>query len=221
MEKALAAANAIGDDRLQRQTQGRVVPESFTHGSSPQRQAWFTTGVKTGSVQRCNTFAPDAKPATRAAKINRRDLLDPCDLLVLRGDDAHALDPARRTDPPGSANFLHDLRAALPLADCRRSRNPGCRRTAAARGCAATSRCSSIRPSNTTPCALTASTGGFERRMILAFTRVTFLTLRGDFFLRLATGFLRSCLVSTYKIRLRVQSRRAEYPASTPFAPEV
>jgi len=61
VEKALAAASAIGDDRL---TQGRVAPESFTHGTSAQRQAWFTTGVKTGSVQRCNTFAPDAKPAT-------------------------------------------------------------------------------------------------------------------------------------------------------------
>ncbi len=63
VEKALAAASAVGDDRLQRQRQGRVVPESFTHGSSAQRQAWFTTGVKTGSVQRCNTFAPDARPA--------------------------------------------------------------------------------------------------------------------------------------------------------------
>jgi predicted metalloprotease len=64
VEKALAAASAIGDDQLQRQTQGRVAPESFTHGTSAQRVAWFTTGVKTGSVQRCNTFAPDAKPAT-------------------------------------------------------------------------------------------------------------------------------------------------------------
>ncbi len=64
LEKALAAAGAVGDDRLQRQTQGRVAPESFTHGTSAQRQAWFTTGVKTGSVQRCNTFAPDAKPGT-------------------------------------------------------------------------------------------------------------------------------------------------------------
>ena len=64
VEKALAAASAIGDDRLQWQSQGRVVPESFTHGTSAQRQAWFTTGVKTGSVQRCNTFAQDAKPAT-------------------------------------------------------------------------------------------------------------------------------------------------------------
>ena len=61
VEKALAAAGAVGDDRL---TQGRVAPESFTHGTSAQRQAWFTTGVKTGSVQRCNTFAPDAKPTT-------------------------------------------------------------------------------------------------------------------------------------------------------------
>ncbi len=61
LEKALAAAAAVGDDRL---TQGRMAPESFTHGTSAQRQAWFTTGAKTGSVQRCNTFAPDARPAS-------------------------------------------------------------------------------------------------------------------------------------------------------------
>ena len=64
LEKALAAAGAVGDDRLQRQMQGRVAPESFTHGTSAQRVAWFTTGVKTGSVQRCDTFAADAKPAS-------------------------------------------------------------------------------------------------------------------------------------------------------------
>jgi predicted metalloprotease len=57
IEKALAAASAIGDDRIQRQTQGMVVPESFTHGSSQQRMTWFMNGVKSGSVQKCNTFA--------------------------------------------------------------------------------------------------------------------------------------------------------------------
>jgi predicted metalloprotease len=57
IEKALAAAAAIGDDRLQRQSQGTVVPESFTHGSSQQRMTWFMNGVKSGSIQRCNTFA--------------------------------------------------------------------------------------------------------------------------------------------------------------------
>jgi uncharacterized protein len=57
VEAALAAATAIGDDRLQRQTRGFVVPESFTHGSSAQRVRWFRTGLETGDVRRCDTFA--------------------------------------------------------------------------------------------------------------------------------------------------------------------
>ena len=57
IEEALNAATAIGDDRLQQQTQGRVVPESFTHGSSAQRVRWFKTGVDTGSLKACDTFA--------------------------------------------------------------------------------------------------------------------------------------------------------------------
>ena len=57
VEEALNAAAAIGDDALQRKSQGQVVPDSFTHGSSEQRQRWFHTGLKTGSVQACDTFA--------------------------------------------------------------------------------------------------------------------------------------------------------------------
>jgi predicted metalloprotease len=56
-EEALAAATAIGDDRLQQQAQGRVVPESFTHGSSAQRVRWFQRGLKSGNPKDCNTFA--------------------------------------------------------------------------------------------------------------------------------------------------------------------
>lgn len=56
IEQAIAAAEAIGDDRLQRKTQGQVVPDSFTHGSSAQRVRWLTTGLKQGSVQACDTF---------------------------------------------------------------------------------------------------------------------------------------------------------------------
>ena len=56
VEQALAAASAIGDDRLQRQTQGRVVPDSFTHGSSAQRTRWFRTGLDSGDPKRCDTF---------------------------------------------------------------------------------------------------------------------------------------------------------------------
>jgi predicted metalloprotease len=56
-EAALQTAAAIGDDRLQKQSRGYVVPDSFTHGSSAQRQRWFTTGLKQGTVAACNTFA--------------------------------------------------------------------------------------------------------------------------------------------------------------------
>ncbi len=56
VEAALQTASAIGDDRLQRQTQGYVVPDAFTHGSSEQRTRWFMTGLKSGSVSSCNTY---------------------------------------------------------------------------------------------------------------------------------------------------------------------
>ena len=55
--EGLAAATAIGDDRLQKQTQGRVVPESFTHGSSEQRVRWFKRGLDAGQVKACDTFS--------------------------------------------------------------------------------------------------------------------------------------------------------------------
>lgn len=56
VEEALNAAAAIGDDALQRKSQGQVVPDSFTHGTSEQRQRWFHKGLETGSVQACDTF---------------------------------------------------------------------------------------------------------------------------------------------------------------------
>jgi predicted metalloprotease len=56
VEAALRTAAAIGDDTLQRQAQGRVVPDSFTHGTSAQRQRWFNAGFKGGTVASCNTF---------------------------------------------------------------------------------------------------------------------------------------------------------------------
>ncbi len=57
LEEALGAAAAIGDDRLQRQTQGHVVPDSFTHGSSAQRARWFRLGFDSGDIRRCDTFS--------------------------------------------------------------------------------------------------------------------------------------------------------------------
>ncbi|MDV3351343.1 flagellar biosynthesis protein FlgM [Leptolyngbyaceae cyanobacterium CCMR0082] len=56
IEEALNAASQIGDDRLQQQSQGFVVPESFTHGSSAQRVRWFKQGLATGDIEQCNTF---------------------------------------------------------------------------------------------------------------------------------------------------------------------
>ncbi len=57
VEEALNAASAIGDDRLQSQSKGYVVPESFTHGSSAQRVRWFKRGIQTGNPAQCDTFA--------------------------------------------------------------------------------------------------------------------------------------------------------------------
>jgi len=56
VEEALGAASAIGDDRIQRQTQGQVVPESFTHGTSAQRVRWFRRGLEQGDARSCDTF---------------------------------------------------------------------------------------------------------------------------------------------------------------------
>ena len=57
VDEALRAANAIGDDMLQKQSRGVVVPDSFTHGSSAQRIRWFKTGFEGGSMKACDTFA--------------------------------------------------------------------------------------------------------------------------------------------------------------------
>jgi predicted metalloprotease len=57
VEAAMQTASAIGDDRLQRRTQGYVVPDAFTHGSSQQRTRWFMNGLKSGKVESCDTFS--------------------------------------------------------------------------------------------------------------------------------------------------------------------
>ncbi|WLI87653.1 neutral zinc metallopeptidase [Massilia sp. R2A-15] len=56
VEGALSAATAIGDDTLQKQSQGQVVPDSFTHGTSAQRVRWFTRGIQSGQIEQCDTF---------------------------------------------------------------------------------------------------------------------------------------------------------------------
>lgn len=60
VREAMNAAQAIGDDKLQKQAQGYVVPDSFTHGTSEQRTRWFMQGLRTGQMGQCNTFGRDA-----------------------------------------------------------------------------------------------------------------------------------------------------------------
>ena len=57
IDQALQTASAIGDDRLQRETQGYVVPDAFTHGTSAQRKRWFLNGFNSGNVSDCNTLS--------------------------------------------------------------------------------------------------------------------------------------------------------------------
>ena len=59
IDEALTAATAIGDDRLQRESQGRVVPDAFTHGTSAQRAAWFRRGFESGDINQGDTFSID------------------------------------------------------------------------------------------------------------------------------------------------------------------
>lgn len=56
VDEALTAASAVGDDNIQKQSQGYVVPDSFTHGSSQQRASWFQRGLQSGDIRQCNTF---------------------------------------------------------------------------------------------------------------------------------------------------------------------
>jgi hypothetical protein len=57
IEEGLAAASAVGDDQIQKRTQGYIVPESFTHGTAAQRSYWFKTGLASGDMRKCDTFA--------------------------------------------------------------------------------------------------------------------------------------------------------------------
>ena len=57
LEEGLRAASAVGDDTIQKRTQGHIVPDAFTHGTAEQRVKWFRTGFASGDPRSCNTFA--------------------------------------------------------------------------------------------------------------------------------------------------------------------
>ena len=59
LQEGLTAASAVGDDRIQQQTQGRIDPESFTHGTAEQRAHWLQTGFDSGKLEACDTFSGD------------------------------------------------------------------------------------------------------------------------------------------------------------------
>ena len=75
VDEGLRAAAAIGDDRLQRQSQGRVVPESFTHGSSEQRAQWLRQGLSNGRIEDCDTFQPAAAASPSTSSPDLRALV--------------------------------------------------------------------------------------------------------------------------------------------------
>jgi predicted metalloprotease len=87
VDEGLAAAAAVGDDRLQKQARGYVSPESFTHGSSAQRQQWFRRGFETGDIKSCDTFSSDGRWGT--ARRAPRDILSPvsCSAGITRKRD--------------------------------------------------------------------------------------------------------------------------------------
>jgi len=60
VDQALQTTSAIGDDRLQREAQGYVVPDAFTHGTSAQRKRWFLNGFNSGKISDCNTLSADS-----------------------------------------------------------------------------------------------------------------------------------------------------------------
>ena len=101
LEEALNAAQAIGDDRLQQQSQGRVVPDSFTHGTSQQRYSWFKRGFDSGDPAQCNTFVKHLTSGagmaeltafhTLTAQMKREGIRR---LLVLSGEEGWCFDHA-------------------------------------------------------------------------------------------------------------------------------
>ena len=110
IETALNAAAQIGDDTLQRKSQGTVVPESFTHGTSAQRMTWFKRGLETGSVDQCNTF----ESAAGLGSFN-------CAAAAIRGRRSDCSTPPVRC--PRFSAAQRSSRSGSTLARCRRRRS--------------------------------------------------------------------------------------------------
>ena len=94
IDEGLRAANAIGDDRLQKQAQGYVVPDSFTHGTSAQRVRWFKQGLTTGDIRQCDTFNATAHSLNATPSIGRPLNSGTCPRRGRRGPSARAPRPA-------------------------------------------------------------------------------------------------------------------------------
>ena len=134
IEAALQTASAIGDDMLQQRAQGRVVPDSFTHGSSEQRQRWFMTGFKDGTVRACNTFAAarrckrDNRPGRCPASRDRQFV--PLKIAVLTVSDTREL-----ADDKSGATLAERIEKAGPRGRRRAPSSPTTSRRSA-RSCA-------------------------------------------------------------------------------------
>ena len=83
LNRAIDAAAAVGDDRIQEKTQGQVTPESWTHGSAAQRQKWLTRGYTTGDPNKCDTFARE-RPLTPAETFASRNRVGVAAVSTLR-----------------------------------------------------------------------------------------------------------------------------------------
>jgi hypothetical protein len=105
VEAAMQTAAAIGDDRLQQQSRGYVVPDAFTHGSSAQRQRWFMTGLREGKVSACNTFL-EPKSNWMPGIDESRPFL-PLNIAVLTVSDTR-----EETDDKSGATLMERIRVA-------------------------------------------------------------------------------------------------------------